>query len=318
MNEFTLAKPNDNDVVLNGGKGSQHLNHRGNINCRNLVHKNLFNFKNKSSDEKNTIHHNIHDSIVNSGGRFIEIVTTDHCQIIPKSFNEVKGRIQMCFRNTGKIHRKIYNGEASLPQLPHADLSTILSVLFKNLPPEQLESVLADPLIVNNIDQRLNCLAEQLHPLLQLSPATNSSPSQPGIPENHDLHLSDKTVESDKTLELNEKIEAIHRAHQECPSDIPNTQTLLQSSKPTLPSTNKKQSRNFFFDSGIIDSSSWPELLSRQIKGDRVKQILSICAFDALGINKIVTIKSFDNEKKPHNNSTSRAFKCLSCPEDWR
>ena len=327
MNDSMIAQPNENDVILNGDKGSQYLNHRGNVNHRNLIHDNLCNHKNLPRAEKHTVCRKVYDCIVQGGGRFIQIVNTDHRHFIHKSWNDVEQQIKMCFRNTGKLHPKIYKGELSLPPSPHADLSTILSLLFKNLPSERLQSFLADPTIVNNIAQRLNSLAAHLEvhqtfhfqSLHQLSSANNPSHGQSKIPKNNQPCLPNETVEHDEAILLNEKIEAIHRAYQECPSSIPTTQTLLPPSKPTLQSNTKKLSRNFFFDSGIMDSSSWPELLSRQIKGDHVKQTVSIYAFDALGINKILSVKSVNNNNKlskPHNNSTTRAFKCSSCPKD--
>ena len=186
----------------------------------------------------------------------------------------------MCFRNTGKLHPKIYNGHLPhSPQQPHADLSTILSLLFKNLPPEQLQGFLADPATVNNITQTLNGLAEQLHlqqtfqfqVLVKQSSVNNIS--QPDAPQNCLLPPPHET----QTIATNDMINTIHGAFQEGADNIPTVSQLTS----TIVTKTKTYDRKFCLNSGVINSSSWPELLSRQIKGDRVKQTLSICAFDA-------------------------------------
>ena len=63
----------------------------------------------------------------------------------------------MCICNAGKENLHVHHRlSPSQPQPPHADLSTILSQLVKNLAQEQLETFLTDPVIVDKVSQHLN------------------------------------------------------------------------------------------------------------------------------------------------------------------
>ena len=313
---------NENDVVFTGGKGIHFINHPGNVNYRNLVYEKLFNYKNLHTTQRLVRCHEVYNTIVSSGGRFLQLVNTtdfapDNCSFVEIFWPDgVKPQIQMCFRNTGKNNPEHYNGLSSQQsQPPHADLSTILSALFKNIPPEQLHSFLANPATVNNITQCFNSLAEQL----QLEQTFQFQ----GLVKQSSVNNSNTCSET-QTIQTktDATIKSLFRSFQEDTEDIPTTKNLLSSSDLSSKTDTKTKTyaRNFYFDSGIIDSSSWQELLSRQIKGDRVKQTLSIYAFDAQQINKICSVESLNNNKKikPHNNSTTRAYKCSSCPKDLR
>ena len=86
----------------------------------------------------------------------------------------------------------------------------------------------------------------------------------------------------------------------------------------------RKNNRHLYYDCNIKDSSSWSKLLSRHIKGDRVKQTVSTYAFDAFNVHRIVSVDKRDpvtgKRNRHKNNGTTRAFKCETCPPDslWR
>ena len=135
---------NEKDVVFTGGKGIHFINHPGNVECRKLVYEKLFNYKNLHTTQRLVRCHEVYNTIVSSGGRFLQLVNTtdlapDNCSFVEIFWPDgVKPQIQMCFCNTGKLHPKIHSGQISQQsQSPHSSLSTILPLLFKNLPPEQ-------------------------------------------------------------------------------------------------------------------------------------------------------------------------------------
>ena len=310
---LTIKEPNKEDVVLMCGMGSRYINHPGNLNYKNLVEKNLFNYKNRPLAERHAICRKIFNGITENGGRFIQIDlhksdSLDDCLFFEKSYPDVQGQIMMRMRNAGKENLHVYHGRSpSQPQLPHANLSSILSQLFNDLTQEQLETFVTDPVIVNEMSRHLNRLAQALdlkqrfHFQPSLKPPSTTASDKPH------RKCNPPTISSANET-IDQKIEGVYEAYQEITNNIPSTKALLSPIKTTPASVTKTYTRNFFFDSGIIDSSSWSELLSRQMQGNDVKHILSIYAFDALSINKIISVRS-------KNSKTKRVFKCASCPK---
>ena len=178
---------------------------------------------------------------------------------------------------------------------PHANLSTILSQLFNDPTQQKLDTFVTDPVIVNKVSQHLNGLAQLLQsqqrfhfqPSLKPPSSTTSlfrsEPHQNCSPPA--VSLTNETID--------QKIQGLCEACQEDTDNVPSTKSLLSPIKSAHPaSVTQKSARNFFFDSGITNSSSWSELLSCQIQGCVAKRTLLTHAFDAHSIHKITCVRS--------------------------
>ena len=310
-----IEKPNKEDVVFTCGKGNLYSRHFGNLHYKNLVLSNLFNYKNRHVSEKRAICRFVYNSILQRGGRIIQIdsrndhINPENHRFFEKSFDDARDQILMAFRNAGKENPEVYCGNPTSP--PHADLSTILSQLFKNLTQQQLSTFLTDPDIVDKVTQHLNGLSQLLQlqqtfhfqPLLKPTSSTTSSQFRSEPQQNCKPTLSSTNQKAD------EEIGKIYNSYQQDTDKVPSTDSLLLTTKTTPASVTPTYNRKFFFDAGVINSNSWPELLSRQINGDVVKRTVLTYAFEQYSIHKIIAVRA-------KSNKTIRVYKCASCPND--
>ena len=108
-----IEKPNKEDVVFTCGKGNLYSRHFGNLHYKNLVLSNLFNYKNRHVSEKRAICRFVYNSILQRGGRIIQIdsrndhINPENHRFFEKSFDDARDQILMAFCDARKENQKI-------------------------------------------------------------------------------------------------------------------------------------------------------------------------------------------------------------------